>query len=79
MRALTAAGVRIEVHEDQSLNYRIRAAQKQKVPHMLVLGDREVEDGKVAVRLRSGETLDPMPVDEAVALIGGRIASRAPE
>ena len=77
--ALAAAGVRVEVHEDQSLNYRIRAAQKQKVPHMLVLGDREVEDGKVAVRLRSGENLDPMAVDEAVALIAGRIASRAPE
>ena len=77
--ALTAAGVRAEVHEDQSLNYRIRAAQKQKVPHMLVLGDREVEDGRVAVRLRSGETLDPMTVDEAVAMIGGRIAARAPE
>ena len=77
--ALAAAGVRVEVEADQSLNYRIRAAQKQKVPHMLVLGDREVEDGKVAVRLRSGKTLDPMPVDEAVALIAGRIASRAPE
>ena len=77
--ALTAAGVRAELHEDQSLNYRIRAAQKQKVPFMLVLGDREMEDGKAALRLRSGQTLDPMPVDEAVALIGGRIASRAPE
>ena len=78
-QALAAAGVRIELQADQSLNYRIRAAQKQKVPYMLVLGDREVEDGKTAVRLRSGENLDPMAVDEAVALIAGRIASRAPE
>ena len=78
-QALAAAGVRIELQADQSLNYRIRTAQKQKVPYMLVLGDREVEAGKTAVRLRSGQTLDPMPVDEAVALIGGRIASRAPE
>ena len=77
--ALAAAGVRVELQADQSLNYRIRAAQKQKVPHMLVLGDREMEGGKVAVRLRSGENLDPMPVDEAVAMIGGRIASRAAE
>ena len=77
--ALAAAGVRVELQADQSLNYRIRAAQKQKVPYMLVLGDREVEDGKVAVRLRSGQTLDPMPVDEAVAMIGGRIAARAPD
>ncbi len=78
-QALAAAGVRVELQADQSLNYRIRAAQKQKVPHMLVLGDREVEDGKAAVRLRSGDSLDPMAVDEAVALIAGRIASRAPE
>ena len=77
--ALAAAGVRAELHGEQSLNYRIRAAQKQKVPFMLVLGDRELEDGKAAVRLRSGENLDPMPVDEAVAMIGGRIASRAPQ
>ncbi len=78
-QALAGAGVRVELQADQSLNYRIRAAQKQKVPHMLILGDREVEDGKAAVRLRSGESLDPMAVDEAVALIAGRIASRAPE
>ena len=78
-QALAGAGVRVELQADQSLNYRIRAAQKQKVPHMLILGDREVEDGKAAVRLRSGENLDPMAVDEAVALIAGRIASRAPE
>ena len=78
-QALAGAGVRVELQADQSLNYRIRAAQKQKVPHMLVLGDREVEDGKAAVRLRSGDSLDPMAVDEAVALIAGRIASRAPE
>ena len=77
--ALTAAGVRAELHEDQSLNYRIRAAQKQKVPFMLVLGDREMEDGQAALRLRSGQTLDPMAVDEAVAVIAARIASRAPE
>ena len=77
--ALAAAGVRVELQADQSLNYRIRAAQKQKVPHMLVLGDREMEDGKVAMRLRSGQTLDPMPADEAVAVIAARIASRAPE
>ena len=78
-QALAGAGVRVELQADQSLNYRIRAAQKQKVPHMLILGDREVEDGKAAVRLRGGENLDPMAVDEAVALIAGRIASRAPE
>jgi threonyl-tRNA synthetase len=77
--ALVAAGARAEVHADQTLNYRIRAAQKQKVPFMLVLGDRELEDSKVAIRLRSGDNLDPISVDDAVAMIADKIATRAPE
>lgn len=78
-QALRDRGVRADVHEDQTLNYRIRAAQKQKVPFMLVLGDREVEEGQVAIRLRSGENLDPMSIDAAVDMIAGKIAERAAE
>ena len=77
--ALAAAGVRAEVEGDNTLGYRIRAAQTQKVPYMLIAGDREVANGEVSIRLRSGEQLDSMAVAEAVALIGGRIASRAEE
>ena len=77
--ALAAAGVRAEVEGDNTLGYRIRAAQTQKVPYMLIAGDREVENGEVSIRLRSGERLDSMAVSEAVALIRGRIASRAEE
>ena len=77
--ALAAAGVRAEVEGDNTLGYRIRAAQTQKVPYMLIAGDREVANGEVSIRLRSGERLDSMAVSEAVAMIGGRIASRAEE
>ena len=77
--ALAAAGVRAEVEGDNTLGYRIRAAQTQKVPYMLIAGDREVENGEVSIRLRSGEQLDSMAVSEAAALIGGRIASRSEE
>ena len=77
--ALAAAGVRAEVEGDNTLGYRIRAAQTQKVPYMLIAGDREVANGEVSIRLRSGEKLDSMAVSEAVALIGGRIAARAEE
>ena len=77
--ALVAAGVRAEVEGDNTLGYRIRAAQTQKVPYMLIAGDREVENGEVSIRLRSGEQLDSMAVAEAVALIGGGIATRAGE
>jgi threonyl-tRNA synthetase len=45
---------------------KIRNAQLQKVPYMLVIGKREVEQGAVAVRLRTGEDLGAMPVDEAM-------------
>ena len=77
--ALAAAGVRAEVEGDNTLGYRIRAAQTQKVPYMLIAGDREVENGEVSIRLRSGEKLDSMAVSEAVGMIGGRIASRSEE
>ena len=79
LASLPAAGVRVELTQDQTLNYRIRAAQKQKVPYMMILGDREIEDSKVAIRLRSGDNLDPMGVDAAVAMIVNKIATRAAE
>jgi threonyl-tRNA synthetase len=44
------------------MNAKIRDAQTRKVPYMLVIGDREVEQEAVAVRLRSGEDLGAMPV-----------------
>lgn len=77
--SLQGGGVRTEVSQDQTLNYRIRAAQKQKVPYMMILGDRELEDSEVAIRLRSGDNLDPMGVDAAVAMIIDKIATRAAE
>ncbi len=52
---LAAAGLRVEVDERQEkIGYKIRGAQLQKVPYMLVAGDREVAEGTVAVRSRAG-------------------------
>ena len=71
---LRAAGLRAELDAaSETLNKRIRQAQTQKVPYMLIAGDREVEEGTVAVRQRSGEQLGPLPLAEAVALIGAEI------
>ena len=62
---LKKAGLRIEVDErSERMNAKIRDAQLQKVPYMLIIGDREVEDGAVAVRLRSGEDLGAMSLDD---------------
>jgi threonyl-tRNA synthetase len=52
---LAATGLRVELDDRQEkIGYKIREAQLQKVPYMLVVGDREVETGTVAVRERSG-------------------------
>jgi threonyl-tRNA synthetase len=58
---LKSAGLRVEVDErSERMNAKIRDAQNQKVPYMLVVGDKEMEQGAVALRLRSGENPGPM-------------------
>ena len=54
---------------NESLNFKIREAQLQKIPFMLVVGNKELEQGGVAVRLRSGENIGFMPLQEAVQKI----------
>jgi len=62
---LKAAGIRVEV-DDRSdrMNAKIRDAQMQKIPYMLIVGDREIEANGAAVRLRSGEDLGAVPVGD---------------
>ena len=64
---LRAEGMRVEVDADKSrMNAKIRIAQEQKVPWMLIAGDREVEGNAVSVRLRTGDDLGSMAVSEFV-------------
>jgi threonyl-tRNA synthetase len=58
---LRAEGIRVDV-DDRSdrMGAKIRDAEKQKIPYMLIVGDREEDAGTVAPRLRSGEKLDTM-------------------
>ena len=73
---LRAAGIRAELDAaSETLNKRIRQAQTQKVPYMLIAGDREVEEGTVAIRQRSGDQLGPLPLAEAVARIGAETSA----
>ena len=77
---LAAGGVRVELDlRNESLNYKIREAQLQKVPYMLVLGGREQEAGSVAVRRRAGEDLGAMPVAQFLTRVQERVASRSNE
>ncbi len=60
---LKEAGLRVEVDErGERMNAKIRDAQLQKIPYMLVVGDKEAESGQVALRLRSGENRGPIPL-----------------
>jgi threonyl-tRNA synthetase len=79
-KRLQAAGLRAEVDESRDrMQAKIRNAQLQKVPYMLVVGKREVEQDAVAVRLRSGEDLGAMPVDEFIRLASALAESRSLE
>ena len=65
---LAAAGLRVELDlRQEKVNYKIREAQLQKIPYMLVVGDREAAEGTVAVRSRSGGDLGARAVDDFVA------------
>ncbi len=64
-KELRAAGLRVEVDDSSSrMNAKIREAQLQKVPYMLVVGDREAESGSVAVRTRDNKDHGAMPLAE---------------
>ena len=77
---LTEAGLRVEVDaRNERMNAKIRQAQVQKVPYMLVVGDREAEANAVAVRLRSGEDLGAVPVGDIQARLLDEVATKALE
>ncbi len=74
---LRAAGVRVEVDASSDrMRAKIRNAQLQKIPYMLVIGDREVEAETVNLRRRDGETPGAMPVDAFIALLREAVEER---
>jgi threonyl-tRNA synthetase len=75
---LRDAGLRVEVNDRRDrMQAKIREAQLQKVPYMLVIGKREAADGAVAVRLRNGRDLGAMPVAQFLDVVLPRIESRS--
>jgi threonyl-tRNA synthetase len=74
---LKQAGLRADVDERQEkINYKIRGAQLQKVPYMLVVGDREVDTNTVSVRERAGGDKGSSPVSDFVVKAQDEIASK---
>ena len=77
---LEEAGVRVESDlRSEKLGYKIREAQMQKVPYMLVVGDRDMENGTVSVRTRKGEDLGAMTADAFLTKCQAEIASKSKE
>ena len=77
---LVTAGLRAELDERQEkIGYKIREAQLQKIPYMLVTGDREAAEGTVAVRTRAGGDQGARPVDEFIAAALDETRARAKE
>ncbi len=76
-RRLTDGRVRAELDDrNEKLGYRIREAQLAKVPYMLVVGEREAQNGMVSLRYRTGDDLGAVPVDRVLADLVHEINSR---
>jgi threonyl-tRNA synthetase len=77
---LVAAGLRAELDDRQEkIGYKIRSAQLQKIPYMLVIGDREAAESTVAVRTRAGGDQGARPIDEFIAAALDEARTRAKE
>ena len=75
---LADAGIRAEDDcRSEKLGYKIREAQMQKIPYMLVVGDRDMENGTVSVRTRKGEDLGAMTMDAFLSKCLSEIASKS--
>ena len=75
--ALVEAGLRAEVDDrSERMQLKLRDAQEQKVPVMVVVGDRDAEAGAVSPRLRTGESSQGVALDEFIADLRARDASR---
>jgi len=73
-----AGGLRVAVDDSsERMNAKIRNAQLEKIPYMLVIGDREAEAGLVNVRLRTGAQRGTVPVADFVAAAQAAVAQKA--
>lgn len=67
---LQRIGVRVELDiSNEKLGYKIREAQLQKIPYMIVIGDKEVQSNTISIRKRDGQTMDARPIESLAQLI----------
>ncbi len=74
---LRSRGVRVDVdNRSERINFKIRQAQLDKVPYMLVVGDKEISDNTVSVRRRSGEQMPAQPLSSFLESLIADIANK---
>lgn len=74
---LDACGIRVEVdNSNERIGYKIRQAQLEKVPYMLILGENEANSGKVSIRKRNGEEIKDLSFEDAAQMIQADIDSK---
>ena len=77
-KVLDEAGFRVEVdHRSEKLGYKIREAQTMKIPYMVVVGDKDMENHTVSIRHRTGEDLGAMSLDAFTALLKEEVDTMA--
>ena len=71
-------GIRVELDDkNETLQAKIRDAQNEKVPYMLVIGDKEEKENKVAVRLRTEENLGQLSLDKFLGRIREKVDNKS--
>lgn len=77
---LRSAGIRTELDlENEKIGYKIRNATIKKVPYLVIIGDKEVTEKKIAVRKRAGESIGPFTPDEFLGMIEEKIKTKSLE
>ncbi len=77
LEKLQSYGLRAEIDiRNEKIGYKIREAQMEKVPYMIVIGDKEMENNEVAVRSRREGDLGPMPLDKFIEKITGEVSNK---
>ncbi|MDF2522539.1 MAG: threonyl-tRNA synthetase, partial [Clostridiales bacterium] len=77
-KMLQDKNIRVEVDlRNEKIGYKIREAQMEKIPYMIVIGDKEMENRAVAVRSRKDGDLGAMPIDDFIVRISEEIRTKA--
>ncbi|MCL5440440.1 MAG: threonine--tRNA ligase [Candidatus Marsarchaeota archaeon] len=78
--AIKESGIRSSIDlSDRTLEYKIREAQKQRIPYMVILGKREADEGKITVRSRSGKQVHGLSTEDFMGTVVEEIRGRKPD